>query len=121
MKLPDLRDFDLTGKRVLLRTDLDVPLKNGEIVDDTRIRETVPTVNHLLSKQAKIVILAHLGRPEGKVVPELSLEPVAEKLQELLSGVNVKFQISNFKFQIENNEIILLENLRFDKTKRRMI
>ena len=47
MKLPDLRDFDLTGKRVLLRTDLDVPLKNGAIVDDTRIRETVPTVNHL--------------------------------------------------------------------------
>lgn len=107
MKLPDLRDFDLTGKRVLLRTDLDVPLKNGEIADDTRIRETVPTVNHLLSKQAKIVILAHLGRPEGKVIPELSLEPMVRKLQEFLPEVNIKFQG-------DDSEVILLENLRFD-------
>jgi len=115
MKLPDLRDFDLTGKKVLLRADLDVPLvrktEDGRqktvITDETRIEESVPTINHLLSKKAKVIILAHLGRPEGKVVSELSLEPAARKLQELLPEVNIKFQG-------DEGEIILLENLRFD-------
>ncbi len=112
MKLPDLRDFDLTGKKVLLRTDYDVPLRSTqgklEVGDDTRIQDSLPTINLLLSKKAKIIILAHLGRPEGKVVSDLSLKPVARKLQELLPQVGVKFQG-------DEGEIILLENLRFDQ------
>lgn len=127
MKLLDVRDFDLTGKTVLLRTDYDVPirlvprrgsgLRSGQafqVVDETRIKDSLPTINHLLSKQAKIIILSHLDRPDGKIVQELSLSPVAEKLGELLPGIKVKFQMANDKFQIEDNEITLLENLRFD-------
>ena len=79
MKLPDVRDFDLTGKKILLRTDYDVPLEEGRMVDETRIQDSLPTINHLLSKEAKVIILAHLGRPGGKIVQELSLRPVAEK------------------------------------------
>jgi len=117
MKLPDVRDFDLTGKTVLLRTDYDVPLKkvqsvkckvqSWEVADETRIKDSLPTINHLFSKQAKIILLSHLGRPEGKVIHEMSLAPVAKKLQESLPQTKVKFQI-------EDNEITLLENLRFN-------
>lgn len=129
MKLPDLRDFDLTEKKVLLRTDLDVPLvqktarpasqsEAGEdgrqktvIADETRIEESLPTINHLLSKNARVVILAHLGRPEGKQIPELSLEPVAEVLSLLLRRNREKKEDG----WMIGEEIFLKENLRFDK------
>jgi len=127
MKLLDVRDFDLTGKTVLLRTDYDVPMvrktEGGEqktvVGDETRIKDSLPTINHLLSKQAKIIILSHLDRPDGKIVQELSLSPVAEKLKELLPEVNFQFPVSNFQLisndELEklDGEIILLENLRF--------
>ena len=80
-----LRDFDLKGKKVLLRVDFNVPLNsNLQITNDKRIRETIPTINYLIEQCAKIIIVSHLGRPEGTVKPEFSLKPVAERLRELL-------------------------------------
>ena len=115
MNLPDLRNFDLAGKRVLVRVDFDVPLveqegervKEWKVGDDTRIKNALPTIKYLLSVGAKIILLSHLGRPEGVAVPDLSLAPVVEKLQELLPHIKVKFQI-------DDEEVVLLENLRFD-------
>lgn len=109
MKLPSLPDFDFQGKRVLVRCDLDVPLKNGVVEDDTRIRECLPTIEYLRQRGAKVILLGHLGRPRGRD-ETLSLAPVAQKLKELL---NSKFEIQDLEvFQVSEN-LILLENLRF--------
>ena len=92
------KDFDVRGKRVLVRADFNVPLsEQGEILDDFRIRETLPTIKYLLKREAKVILMSHLGDPGGKFVKELQLNPVAERLTELL-GQNVE----------------LLENLRFN-------
>ena len=101
-----LASLDVAGKRVFLRCDLNVPLKDGVITDDGRIRASLPTIKNLLERGASIVIGAHLGRPKGEIKPELSLAPVAKRLEELL-GQSVDF--------ISNNgaAITLLENLRF--------
>ena len=101
-----LASLDVAGKRVLLRCDLNVPLKDGVITDDGRIRASLPTIKNLLERGASIVIGAHLGRPKGEIKPELSLAPVAKRLEEML-GQPVDF--------ISNNgaAITLLENLRF--------
>ena len=101
-----LASLDVAGKRVFLRCDLNVPLSNGAITDDGRIRASLPTIKNLLERGASIVIGAHLGRPKGENKPELSLAPVAKRLEELL-GQPVDF--------ISNNgaAITLLENLRF--------
>ncbi|MTA02270.1 MAG: phosphoglycerate kinase, partial [Actinobacteria bacterium] len=85
-----LADLDVAGKRVFLRCDLNVPLKDGVIKDDGRIRASLPTINALLSKGASLVIAAHLGRPKGEPKPELSLAPIAIRLSELL-GKPVQF------------------------------
>src|SRR3989344_8884974 len=92
IKLPDLRTADIKGKRVFLRADIDVPLDNGKIMDDTRLSESLETLNYLLQNGAKVVLAGHLGRPQG-VEHDLSAEPVARWYAQ-------KFQISNFKFQI---------------------
>jgi phosphoglycerate kinase len=101
-----LASLDVAGKRVFLRCDLNVPLKDGVITDDGRIRASLPTIKNLLERGASIVIGAHLGRPKGEIKPELSLAPVAKRLEELL-GQSVDF--------ISNNgaAVTLLENLRF--------
>jgi phosphoglycerate kinase len=101
-----LASLDVAGKRVFLRCDLNVPLKDGVITDDGRIRASLPTIKNLLDRGASIVIGAHLGRPKGEIKPELSLAPVAKRLEELL-GQSVDF--------ISNNgaSLTLLENLRF--------
>jgi phosphoglycerate kinase len=102
-----LASLDVAGKRVFLRCDLNVPLKEGVITDDGRIRASLPTIKNLLERGASIVIGAHLGRPKGESKPELSLAPVAKRLEELL-GQSVDF-ISN------NGAVVtLLENLRFN-------
>ena len=102
-----LASLDVAGKRVFLRCDLNVPLKNGEITDDGRIRASLPTIKNLLERGANLVIGAHLGRPKGEIKPELSLQPVAKRLAELLDE-SVDF-ISH-----GNARILLLENLRFN-------
>ena len=101
-----LASLDVAGKRVFLRCDLNVPLSNGAITDDGRIRASLPTIKNLLERGASIVIGAHLGRPKGEIKPELSLAPVAKRLEEML-GQPVDF-ISN-----KGAAITLLENLRF--------
>ncbi|MGQ9814372.1 MAG: phosphoglycerate kinase, partial [Candidatus Roseilinea sp.] len=80
-----IRDLqDLNGKRVLVRVDFNVPLKNGQITDDTRIRAALPTINYLLSQGASVVLMSHLGRPKG-VDPSQSLKPAADRLSELIN------------------------------------
>jgi len=114
-----LQSFDVAGKRVFLRCDLNVPLKNGVITDDGRIRASLPTIKTLLANGASIVIAAHLGRPKGEAKPELSLAPVAVRLAELL-GTPVQFagavtgsDVSTKAQALKAGEILLLENIRF--------
>ncbi len=78
-----IRDIDVQSKRILLRCDFNVPLQNGQITDNRRIRESLPTIQYLLERQAKVILTSHLGRPKG-ASPELSLLPVAHALSELL-------------------------------------
>jgi phosphoglycerate kinase len=121
-----IRDLDLTGKRVLIRVDFNVPLsKEGTITDDTRIRETVPTIEYALRRKAKVILAAHLGRPKGKPVESMSLRPVAIRLRTLLDHVldpdeNVAFSpdcVGTVALELANNlepgQTLLLENLRF--------
>jgi phosphoglycerate kinase len=121
-----IRDLDLTGKRVFIRVDFNVPLtRDGAITDDTRIRETVPTIEYALRRKAKVILAAHLGRPKGAVVESLSLRPIATRLRTLLDGVmdpdeNVAFSpdcVGPIALELANNlepgQTLLLENLRF--------
>jgi phosphoglycerate kinase len=117
--MPDLSTIDVAGKRVFLRCDLNVPLKEGVIKDDGRIKASLPTIQLLLEKGASIVIAAHLGRPKGEAKPELSLAPVAKRLAELL-GREVKFvgevtgaAVTTAAQSLKAGEILLLENIRF--------
>jgi phosphoglycerate kinase len=117
--MPDLSTIDVAGKRVFLRCDLNVPLKEGVIKDDGRIKASLPTIQALLEKGASLVIAAHLGRPKGEAKPELSLAPVAKRLAELL-GREVKFTgevtgaaITSAAQSLNAGEILLLENIRF--------
>ena len=115
-----LKDVDVSKKRVLVRVDYNVPLDEyGNIVDDVRIRETIPTINYLLDKNAKIILASHLGRPKGKPDPKYSLYPVAKRLERLLNK-EVKFlpdcvgeEVENTVKSMKEGEVILLENLRF--------
>ena len=86
LKIKRLQDMDVQGKRVLVRVDYNVPMKDGKVTDDTRIRETLKTLEYLISQDAKVVLVAHLGRPKGKVEPKYSLKPVAEALSRAVSG-----------------------------------
>jgi phosphoglycerate kinase len=117
--MPDLSTIDVAGKRVFLRCDLNVPLKEGVIKDDGRIKASLPTIQALLEKGASLVIAAHLGRPKGEPKPELSLAPVAKRLSELL-GREVKFTgqvtgpaVTATAQSLQAGEILLLENIRF--------
>lgn len=116
-----LSTFDLAGKRVFLRCDLNVPMKDGLIKDDGRIKASLPTIQLLLEKGASLVIAAHLGRPKGEANPELSLAPVAKRLAELLDR-KVKFigatdlvseSVTQAAQTLQPGEILLLENIRF--------
>jgi phosphoglycerate kinase len=121
-----IRDLDLTGKRVFIRVDFNVPLsKEGTITDDTRIRETIPTIEYALRRKAKVILAAHLGRPKGKKVDSMSLRPVVARLRTLLDGVldadeNVAFApdcvglvAEEMADNLEPGQTLLLENLRF--------
>jgi phosphoglycerate kinase len=114
-----LEELEVKGKRVFLRCDLNVPLKDGVIKDDGRIRASLPTIQYLLDQGASLVIAAHLGRPKGEAKPELSLAPVATRLGELL-GMPIKFatavtgpEVTAAANSLIPGEILLLENIRF--------
>jgi phosphoglycerate kinase len=117
--MPELSTVDLKGKRVFLRCDLNVPIKDGVIKDDGRIKASLPTIQLLLSKGASVVIAAHLGRPKNGPSPEFSLAPVAKRLGELLKQ-DVRFlgeitgaAVSETALSLKSGEILLLENIRF--------
>jgi len=112
-----LESFDYAGKRVLLRCDLNVPIKDGVIADDGRIRASLPTIRYLIAQGAAVVITAHLGRPKGERKPELSLAPVAARLSELL-GQNVTFSSEIVRSEaaksVQAGGVVLLENIRYE-------
>jgi len=115
-----IKDIDISGKRVLIRVDVNVPLDEDlNITDDSRIRAVLPTINYALDEDAKVIMASHMGRPEGKVVQELSLAPVAKRFSRLLKkdvqfaqdciGPEVKALVNN----MQQGDVLLLENLRF--------
>ena len=114
-----IRDLDLSGKRVFIRVDFNVPLENGAVSDDTRIRETLPTLRLAIERGGRLVLASHLGRPKGKVDPKYSLEPIVARLRELL-GKQVEFASDCVGADAEaksnllkNGQVLLLENVRF--------
>jgi len=120
-----IRDLSLNNHRVLMRVDFNVPLEDGRVVDDTRIRETLPTIEYALRHGARLVLVSHLGRPKGKPNPAMSLKPAAERLRmlldkELARGENVGFcpecigpEAEEMAGRLEQGQTLLLENLRF--------
>ncbi|QGQ48031.1 phosphoglycerate kinase [Metabacillus sediminilitoris] len=119
MNKKSVKDIDVKGKVVFCRVDFNVPMKDGQVTDETRIRAALPTIQYLSEQGAKVVLASHLGRPKGQVVEELRLNAVAEKLQELIGknvvktdeayGEAVKAEIA----KLEEGGILLLENVRF--------
>ncbi len=122
MNKKTIRDIDLAGKRVLVRVDFNVPFDSQQqITDDTRIRAALPTIRYILDQGASVILMSHLGRPDGKVVDVLSLAPIAQHLSELLDrpvemaedciGPRVEAQAKS----LQPGQVLLLENLRFHK------
>src|SRR5687767_1036223 len=119
MQKQTVRDFDPSGKRVLVRVDFNVPIEDGKVKDDSRIRAALPTIAYLLERGAAVVLLSHLGRPKGKVVESARLRPVAERLFALLRrpvpitgdplGIGTRDAVARLK----PGQVLMLENLRF--------
>ncbi len=121
MKIISDQNLNLKGKKVLLRVDLNVPMKNGAITETSRIEKIIPTIKFLSEKQAKIIILSHIGRPKGNVVKGMTLEPISKKLSSLINKEVIfnnktvdQVKISEVE-NIKNCSIMMLENIRFNK------
>src|SRR5690625_3667699 len=120
MNKKTLHDITVKGKRVFCRVDFNVPMDNGHITDDTRIQAALPTIRHLMNHGARIILATHLGRPKGEVVEELRLDPVARKLSEYIGKKVVKTitvygsEVDQAISRLEDGDILLLENVRFE-------
>ncbi|MFA5867374.1 MAG: phosphoglycerate kinase [Actinomycetota bacterium] len=115
-----VRDIDVAGKKVLVRVDFNVPLnERQEIQDNSRIKAALPTINYLLENKAKVILVSHLGRPKGKIVPEMRMDPVAKELARLLGKKVIKLDeaingdVDKAVSKLNDDELILLENIRF--------
>ena len=116
-----IEDIDVAGKTVLVRVDYNVPMKDGAVTEDMRIRASIPTLDYLLNSGAKkVVLISHLGRPDGEVKPEFSLAPVAKKLAEIIPEREVRFvdetvgdKVKDAVADLPEGGVLLLENLRF--------
>lgn len=121
MNKKSLKDIQLKGKKVFCRVDLNVPMEDGAVTDDTRVRAVLPTVNYLVEQGAKVILASHFGRPKGEVVEGLRLDPVAKKLSELLHKDVVKAntvygpEVDEKIRELQEGDILLLENVRFEK------
>ncbi|MFC4077515.1 phosphoglycerate kinase [Salinithrix halophila] len=119
MNKQSIRDVDLRGKRVFCRVDFNVPLEEGKITDDNRIQAALPTIQYLADQGAKVILASHLGRPKGKVVDDLRLDPVAQRLSELLGKTVSKAdqaigeEVENHIKDMHDGDVFLLENVRF--------
>ncbi|MBA2871386.1 phosphoglycerate kinase [Anoxybacillus calidus] len=119
MNKKTVRDIDVKGKRVFCRVDFNVPMQDGKVTDDTRIRAALPTIQYLSEQGAKVILASHLGRPKGKVVEEMRLNAVAERLSELLGKNVVKTdeaygdEVKKAIAQMNEGDVLLLENVRF--------
>ena len=114
-----IRDIDFTGKKAIVRVDFNVPMKDGKITDDTRIRAALPTIHYLLEQHAAVILMSHLGRPKGEPKAEFSLKPVADRLDILLNQ-SVFFapdcvgaEVEKMALELRPGQVLLLENLRF--------
>ena len=114
-------DVNVSGKRILVRLDLNVPIQNSKIDDDTRIKIIVPFINKLIENKGKIILLSHLGRPKGKVISKLSLKPIFNYLEKKLKGKiyfyqkNIDLEAINASKKLKSGEVLLIENIRFFK------
>ena len=120
MKKQTVKDLDLKGKKVFCRVDFNVPMNNGEVTDDTRIKAALPTITYLSEQGAKVILASHLGRPKGQVVDELRLDPVAKRLSDLIGKEVVKtdsvygHEVDEAISGLNDGDLLLLENVRFE-------
>src|ERR687893_1539452 len=119
MNKRSVRDLDVRDKRVLVRVDFNVPVKDGQVTDDTRIRRALPTIRHLLSEGGRPILISHLGRPKGEPDPKYAMDPVAMSLEELLGEPVLKLdaavgpEAEEALEETDGGVVVLLENARF--------